>query len=81
MKCETVAIIDLEGKYKVLYIGSDRGEARKIYKDMMTKKGEFQALFQQSGYLSRTISKEGHTARREKAAPKKKATPKKKKAE
>ena len=60
MKIETVVKINLQGDYEVLYLGSNRGEARQIYKDNMNKKEEFMALFQQSGYASRTMSKIGH---------------------
>ena len=57
--------VDLEGKYICLYAGPDRGEARKVYKETMSKKEEFQSLFQTSGYSSRTMSKEGHKAHSE----------------
>ena len=78
MKCEIVTKLTLDGKYETLYIGPDRGEARKVYKENMTKKDEFQSLWQHSMPVSRTISKAGHIARaEEKAAPKKKPAKKK----
>ncbi len=60
MKIESVVKINLEGEYEVLYMGASRGEARKVYKENMPKKDEYMALFQQSGYASRSMSKSGH---------------------
>lgn len=68
MKCEIVTKLTLDGKYEILYIGPDRGEARKVYKENMIKKDEFQSLWQHSMPVSRTISKAGHIARAEEKA-------------
>lgn len=64
MKIETVAKVNLEGEYEVLYMGKDRGVARNVYKEHMSQKDSFLALFQQSGYASRTMSKSGHMTHR-----------------
>jgi len=64
MKIETVAKINLQGEYEVLYMGKDRGVAREVYKANMQDKDNFLALFQQSGYASRTMSKSGHMSHR-----------------
>ena len=77
MKCETVIKITNSGEYEVLYSGPNRGEARRVYKEMMTRKNEFLALFQQSGYSSRTMSKGGFLAHNAKEELKP-VTPKKK---
>tara|TARA_R110002153_G_scaffold207077_6_gene359963 strand:- start:1455 stop:1718 length:264 start_codon:yes stop_codon:yes gene_type:complete len=60
MKIESVVRINIKGEYEVLYMGDSRGEARKVYKEHMLKKDEYMALFQQSGYSSRSMSKVGH---------------------
>lgn len=78
MKCEIVTKLNLNGEYETLYIGKDRGEARRIYKENMIKKDEFLSLYQHSTPVSRTISKAGHVFRsEEKAAPKKRVSRKK----
>ncbi len=59
MKVATVIKVNLDGVYESLYIGSDRTEARKIYKANMEKKDTYQSLFMQSGYESRSMSKFG----------------------
>jgi hypothetical protein len=69
MKIETVAKINLQGEYEVLYMGKDRGVAREVYKANMQDKDNFLALFQQSGYASRTMSKSGHMSHRIANAP------------
>ena len=69
MKIETVAKINLEGEYEVLYMGADRGVARQIYKENIIKKDEYLALFQQSGYASRSMSKSGHMTHRVAKSP------------
>ena len=69
MKIETVAKINLEGEYEVLYMGADRGVARQIYKENIIKKDEYLALFQQSGYSSRSMSKSGHMTHRVAKSP------------
>jgi hypothetical protein len=85
MKIASVIKKDLKGEFITLYIGEDRSEARKIYKQHMTKKDEFQALFMTSGYESRTMSKAGFIAHNEtkmtapKPAPKKKSKKKEEK--
>ena len=83
MKLATVIKKDLEGKFVTLYLGEDRSEARKVYKENMTKKEEFQSLFMTSGYESRTMSKAGFIAHNEtkmtKPKPKKKAKKKEEK--
>lgn len=84
MKVESVIKINLDGSYKSLYMGNDRGEARRIYKDNMLKKDEFLSLFQCSGYSARTMSKAGFTAHndaKKEPVKKKSATKKKKKSE
>ena len=60
MKIETVAKINLEGEYEVIFMGKDRGVARKIYKEHMIQKDTYLSLFHQSGYTSRSMSKMGH---------------------
>ena len=69
MKIETVAKINLYGEYEVLYMGNDRSIARQIYKDNIMKKEEYLALFQQSGYTSRAMSKTGHLTHRTAKTP------------
>ena len=69
MKIETVAKINLKGEYEVLYMGADRGEARRVYKDYICKKEEYLALFQQSGYASRSMSKGGHISHHASKSP------------
>ena len=79
MKLATVIKKDVNGKFVSLYVGEDRSEARRVYKENMTKKDEFQALFMTSGYESRTMSKAGFIAHNEtKMTKPKKAEPKKK---
>ena len=70
MKVATVSKKDVDGKYVVLYVGDDRCEARKIYKENMCKKDTYQALFMQSGYESRSMSKSGFIAHNEAKVPK-----------
>ncbi len=65
MKIESVTRVNLDGSYEVLYVGNDRTAARKIYKENMMKKDEFMSLFQQTGYTSRTMSKQGFIAHNE----------------
>ena len=60
MKIESVVKINIEGKYEVLYMGADRGVARNVFKKALPNKEEYQALFHQSGYSSRSMSKIGH---------------------
>jgi len=79
MKCEIVTKLNLKGEYELLYIGTDRGEARKIYKENMTKKDEFLALYQHSSPVSRVISKAGHTFRNEEKTKKQAPKPKRSK--
>ncbi len=71
MKIETVFKINLKGEYECLYAGKDRGIAREIYKENMPKKEEYMALFQTTGYSSRSMSKAGHQshAKREELKP------------
>lgn len=64
MKIETVAKINLQGEYEVLYMGADRGVARQIYKQSLPNKEEYMSLFHQSGYASRSMSKSGHMTHR-----------------
>lgn len=77
MKIESVTAKLPNGDYKVLYIGDNRSEARRVYKENMIKKDEFLALFQQSGYASRTMSKQGFIAHNETKMTAKPATKKK----
>jgi len=81
MKVATVIKVNLDGEYESLYIGSDRTEARKIYKEHMTKKDTYQSLFMQSGYESRSMSKFGFEVHNDskKAPAKKVQKPKKQK--
>jgi len=65
MKIESVSRVNLDGEYEVLYVGNNRSEARRIYKENMLKKDEFMSLFQQTGYTSRTMSKAGFMAHNE----------------
>ena len=67
MKIESVVKINLDGEYEVLYMGASRGIARQVYKENMSKKEGYLALFQQSGYSSRSMSKGGHKAHKEKS--------------
>jgi hypothetical protein len=80
MKLATVIKKDIDGKYVSLYIGSDRSEARKVYKENMSKKDTYQALFMTGSYESRSMSKFGFEVHNDsKMAPKKEAPKKKKK--
>lgn len=79
MKIETVFKINLKGEYECLYAGKDRGVARQVYKDNMGKKEEYMALFQSSGYSSRSMSKEGHIAHSARKELKPVTAPKKRK--
>jgi len=83
MKVATVIKVNLDGEYESLYIGSDRTEARKIYKANMCKKETYQSLFMQSGYESRSMSKFGFEVHNDskKAPAKKVQKPKKQKKE
>jgi hypothetical protein len=79
MKIETVFKINLQGEYECIYAGKDRGIARNIYKEMMPKKDEYMALFQSSGYSSRSMSKAGHISHSKREELKPVEAPKKRK--
>jgi len=79
MKIESCIKVNLEGKYEVLYAGPDRMECRKIFKEWMLKKEQYQSLFQTSGYTSRVMSKAGFQAHAENRAAKSEPKPKKSK--
>jgi uncharacterized protein YneR len=78
MKLFPVIKVGLDGKEKALYLGSDRGEARKIYKENVLKKEEYQALFMFDQYGSRTMSKAGFQVHNEAKKPTTKKKSKKK---
>jgi len=62
MRIESVFKVNLKGEFECLYAGTKRQEARKIYLENLTKKDEYHALFQQSGYSSRSMSGKGFQA-------------------
>ena len=83
MKCELVTAKLHDGSFISLYVGDNRGDARKIYKenmnrDVMAEKGIY-ALWQHSEPISRSISKAGHIARKAVVEAKPKQAPKKRK--
>lgn len=75
MKCAIVAVKDLFGDYKNLYIGNDIAEAKQVYRKEVSKSKDDQEwceIYLHWSHDKRRINKKGWVAKSTGEAPKKK---------